>query len=85
MFKADNLKGGERESIDKCLRQLQVDCVDLMLVHCPCTSTGEYNAAYMPHMFELSEGKATQVRPLCRSWEVQCGALLALTPARWRS
>lgn len=28
---------------------------------------------------------ATQVRPLCRSWEVQCGALLALTPPRWRS
>ena len=64
MFKADNVKGGERASIDRCLQLLQTDYVDLLLIHCPCVSTGEYNAACMPHMFELAEGSERQVRPL---------------------
>ena len=53
MYSADNVKGDEAASIELSLKQLQVDFVDLMLIHNPCTTREEYNFATAPHFFEL--------------------------------
>jgi len=65
MYSADNVKGDEPASIDKCLQQLGVDYVDLMLLHNPIASAAEYNAACLPHFFEHfnSTGSDLAVRP----------------------
>lgn len=67
MFKADNVKGSERESIELCLKQLKMEYVDLMLLHNPCTTAIEYNAATLPHFFEyfnVSGGSAYAISPM---------------------
>ncbi len=55
MHKLPNEKGADavKESIDLCLKQLQLKQVDLMLIHNPASSVAEYNAACLPHFFEL--------------------------------
>ena len=60
-----NKKGGEASSIDLCLEQLGVESVNLMLIHSPCTTAVEYNAARMPHYFEIfgRAGSALAVQP----------------------
>ena len=52
----NNRKGLEttRAAIDECLALLQLDYVDLMLIHNPCTNALEYEASSAPHAFELS-------------------------------
>lgn len=52
MYNENNLKGQEPGSIDLSLQQLGVSYVDLMLIHNPCASALEYNAASLPHFFE---------------------------------
>lgn len=47
------------EAIDLCLKQLQLDYVDLVLIHNPCTDLNEYQASACPHHFELSESALT--------------------------
>jgi diketogulonate reductase-like aldo/keto reductase len=66
MYKADNVKGSERGSVDLCLQLLKMDYVDLMLLHNPCTSAVEYNAATLPHFFEyfnVSGGSSYAISP----------------------
>ncbi len=53
MLNKNNLKGREEASIDLCLQKLGVDQIDLCLLHNPTTSAVEYNAATLPHHFEL--------------------------------
>ena len=53
MFNDNNIKGGEQASIDLSLEQLQLDYVDLLLIHNPITSRNEYRAACAPHFFEF--------------------------------
>jgi len=59
-------KGAERASLERSLKELQVESVDLCLIHNPTTSFDEYNAAFMPHLFELfnEQGSANAVRPM---------------------
>ena len=45
MFNDNNIKGEEQASIDLSLEQLQLDYVDLLLIHNPITSRNEYRAA----------------------------------------
>lgn len=52
MYNDNNIKGQEDASIDLSLQQLGLDYVDLMLIHNPCASPTEYNAATLPHFFE---------------------------------
>lgn len=52
MYNSNNVKGDEFNSIDLCLNQLELEYVDLMLVHNPCTSAIEYGSATLPHFFE---------------------------------
>lgn len=60
MFNANNVKGDEAASIALSLEQLQVDYVDLMLIHNPCTEANEYKCSAAPHWFELkSHGKSS--------------------------
>lgn len=61
-----NLKGRELESIDICLKELQQDYIDLMLIHNPCTSKEELSAAMMPHYFELESLKTPNAAPPVR-------------------
>ena len=65
MFNANNMKGGEKESIDLCLEQLGLDYVDLLLIHNPTASVPEYNTASCPHFFELfgNSGHPDAVKP----------------------
>eukprot|EP01048_Picozoa_sp_COSAG05_P001527 COSAG05_NODE_52_length_23775_cov_49.471110_2_plen_323_part_00 len=49
----NNEKGGEAASVDLALKQLGMDSVDLLLIHNPASSRPEYNAACMPHFYEL--------------------------------
>eukprot|EP00038_Savillea_parva_P013301 m.7893 g.7893 ORF g.7893 m.7893 type:complete len:357 (-) comp2485_c0_seq1:1823-2893(-) len=53
MYKANNVKGEETASIETALKQLQMDYVDLLLIHNPCTNTPEYTCSAAPHWFEL--------------------------------
>lgn len=53
IYKDNNLKGNELESIDICLQQLGLDYIDLILIHNPVTSVEEYAAAVRPHFFEF--------------------------------
>lgn len=48
-----NRKGDEAASIELCLNQLGVEYIDLILLHSPCTTRLEYDAARTPHYFEL--------------------------------
>jgi len=52
----NNRKGLEttRTAIDECLKLLQLDYVNLLLIHNPCTNHLEYEASSAPHAFELS-------------------------------
>jgi len=52
----NNRKGLDttRAAIADCLSLLQLDYVDLMLIHNPCTNHLEYEASSAPHAFELS-------------------------------
>ena len=52
-YSADNVKGDELASIDKCLKQLQVDYIDTMLIHIAQTSPGEFKAGFTPHFFDF--------------------------------
>lgn len=52
MYNDNNLKGQEDLSIDLSLQQMGLDYIDLMLIHNPCASPAEYNAATLPHFFE---------------------------------
>ena len=47
----NNVKLGEAESIDLCLKQLETDYIDLLLIHSPFTGAGEFKAALTPHFF----------------------------------
>ena len=53
MYNDNNLKGEETASIDLSLKQLGLEYVDLLLLHSPLVSVGEYNAACCPWYFEL--------------------------------
>jgi hypothetical protein len=53
MWDPNNVKGEEAQSIELCLEMLQQPYVDLMLIHNPCAQRAEYNAAGLPHFFEL--------------------------------
>ena len=53
-WEADNMKGGEVAAIDKCLKQLDVDYIDCLLVHTPITSPEEWRAGMVPHFFEFA-------------------------------
>jgi len=53
MYNPNNIKGSEHASITLSLNQLGLDYVDLFLIHNPCVSIPEYNAATLPHSFEL--------------------------------
>ena len=53
MFNANNIKGNEEESINLSLKQLQLDYVDLLLIHNPIAGRDEYRAACIPHFFEF--------------------------------
>lgn len=53
MYNANNVKGEEPASIDLTLKQLQMDYVDLLLIHNPCTEKAEYMCSFSPHWFEL--------------------------------
>jgi len=53
MYNANNVKGNEAESIDLCLQLLGTNYIDLLLIHNPTTQVPEYNAATLPHFFEL--------------------------------
>ena len=53
-WEGDNMKGDEAASIDKSLKQLQVDYVDCFLVHTPITSPEEFKAGIVPHFFEFA-------------------------------
>ena len=65
MFNAANMKGGETKSIDLCLEQLDLEYVDLLLLHNPTASVPEYNAASLPHFFELfgTSGHPDAIKP----------------------
>jgi diketogulonate reductase-like aldo/keto reductase len=65
MYDENNLKGKEAESVDLCLKQLNVNHVDLMLLHNGIASVPEYNASMAPHMFELFNlfGEEDAVKP----------------------
>lgn len=52
-YKGINVKGDELNSIDLCLQQLDLEYIDLVLLHNPVTSVDEYVAAVRPHFFEL--------------------------------
>jgi len=60
-----NHKGDEARSITFALEQLQMKQVDLLLVHNPCVTPKEYNAACLPHFFELFDFQkvAAAVKP----------------------
>lgn len=60
----NNEMGKEEASIDLALQQLQLEYVDLLLIHNPCSSVPEYNAACMPHFFELIGKFSPVLRPL---------------------
>lgn len=53
MYNPNNVKGNELQSIEQCLKELDVEYLDLLLVHNPCVSEVEYNASCFPHFFEL--------------------------------
>ena len=53
MFNANNVKGNEEESINLSLEQLNLDYVDLLLIHNPIAGRDEYRAACIPHFFEF--------------------------------
>lgn len=61
-FHASNKKGftETQTAIDECLAKLQLDYVDLMLVHNACTDIEEYQASAAPHFFELFKSNFTQ-------------------------
>ena len=65
MFNSENMKGGETESIDLCLKRLGLEYVDLLLIHNPTVSVPEYNTATCPHFFELfgHSGHPDAVKP----------------------
>lgn len=44
-----------KASIDLCLKKLQLDYVDMFLIHNPATEIDEYNASGVCHQFELSQ------------------------------
>lgn len=47
----NNVKLQEEKSLDLCLKQLETDYVDLLLIHSPFTGPGEFKAALTPHFF----------------------------------
>lgn len=55
-FHKENKKGYEItcEAIDVCLKKLNLEYVDLMLIHNPCTELDDFKASSAPHAFELS-------------------------------
>lgn len=53
IYNPNNVKGDEKASIDLAMQQLDLNYIDLVLIHNPCVSTIEYNAAVVPHFFEL--------------------------------
>ena len=65
MHNPNNVKGGETRSIDICLQQLDVEYIDLLLLHNPLVSAPEYNAASLPFHFEFanSTGMPTAIQP----------------------
>eukprot|EP00755_Sulcionema_specki_P027975 Sspe_Gene.1826::Locus_607_Transcript_1_1_Confidence_1.000_Length_1111::g.1826::m.1826 len=52
-FIDENVKGKEREALDRSLKEMNVDYVDLCLIHTPCTSTLELWTAFLPHAWGL--------------------------------
>lgn len=56
-FHPENRKGKAitAAAIDLCLKKLQLDYVDLMLIHSPCTTIDEYEASCCAHFFELKK------------------------------
>ena len=46
-----NMKGEELASLDTCLKELEMDYVDCLLIHHPVTSAGEFKAGITPHYF----------------------------------
>ena len=54
-FHPENRKGAATTAaaIDLCLKKLQLDFVNLMLIHSPCTTVAELEAACCSHFFEL--------------------------------
>ena len=60
-FHPENRKGLEttRAAINLCLSKLQVDYVDLLLIHNPLTDLVEYAASSTPHAFELAKSILT--------------------------
>ena len=65
MYNSNNTKGRETESIDICLKELELEYVDLLLLHNPIVSVPEYNAASCPFHFEFanSTGMPTAIKP----------------------
>ena len=57
----ENKKGLEatRAAIALCLQKLQLEYVDLCLIHNPCTDMVEYHASAAPHAFELGRSQLT--------------------------
>lgn len=55
-FHRENRKGAATTAvaIDLCLKKLQLDYVDLMLIHSPCTTIAEHEASCCPHFFRPS-------------------------------
>ena len=51
-WNANNIKGGETQSLDMSLKQLGTDYVDLLLIHTPFTGPEEFRSAFTPHFFE---------------------------------
>ena len=60
-FHSDNRKGFEttRAAINLCLSKLQLEYVDLLLIHNPLTDLVEYAASATPHAFELAKSILT--------------------------
>lgn len=60
-FHEQNRKGldATRAGVDECLRKLQLDYVDLMLIHNPCTALDDFAASGSPHAFELGKSMLT--------------------------